>query len=189
MHVLDIGCGDALPVLPHLHSQGKINYIGYDLSGPALEIAAANLATVSGSITLKEGDMMTLLQNETNKFDLIISSFAIHHLQDDEKNKLLKNSYDRLKNGGKMIYTDIFLTQQPDRGAYINEYFGNIRSNWILMSQEEKQPIFDHVSQFDFPSQLEKTIDYCKSLGFAVKVISQPDQWHMMILLSRQSFN
>jgi SAM-dependent methyltransferase len=189
LQILDIGCGDALPTLPHLLSYGKINYTGYDLSGPALQIAAATLADVSGKVTLKEGDMITLLQNETNIFDLIISSFAIHHLQDEEKNKLLENCYKRLMPGGKMIYTDIFMTQQPNRETYINEYFGNIRSNWILMSQEEKQPIFDHVSQFDFPSQLEKTISYCSDLGFTASVILQPDRWHTMILLSKNCIN
>ncbi|MES1217038.1 MAG: class I SAM-dependent methyltransferase [Bacteroidota bacterium] len=183
--VLDIGCGDAIPVLPHLLSYGKINYTGYDLSGPALQIAAANLSSLSGNITLKEGDMLTLLQEERNMFDLIISSFAIHHLQDGEKNKLLENCYTHLKPGGKMIYTDIFLTQQPNREFYINEYFDNINSKWTLMSEKEKQPIFDHVRQFDFPSQLEDTINFCKKSGFIVTVIFQPDPWHTMILLSK----
>ena len=189
LQVLDIGCGDALPLLPHLLSHGKINYTGYDLSGPALQIAAANLSAISGNKTLKEGDMLTLLQEETNMFDLIISSFAIHHLQDDEKNKLLKNCYSHLKPKGKMIYTDIFIIRQPNRETYINEYFDNIRSNWILMSHEEKQPIFDHVSQFDFPSQLKKTISYCNDLGFTASIVLQPDRWHTMILLSKESTN
>jgi len=185
MQVLDIGCGDAIPVLPHLLSHNKINYTGYDLSGPALQKAAANLSSVSGTITLKEGDMLALLQAEPKQFDIIISSFAIHHLQDDEKNRLLENCYKQLKPGGKMIYTDIFIIQQPNRETYINEYIANIYSKWTLMDEKEMQPIFDHIRQFDFPSSLEKTIFFSNGFGFTSKVLLQPDQWHSMILLSK----
>ncbi len=182
LFILDIGCGDAIPVLPHLLSHGNINYTGYDLSGPALALADTNLKDVSGTISLKEGNMLGLLAEEKERFDLIISSFAIHHLLDEEKMILLQNCYQHLRPGGRMIYTDIFIDKQKDRESYLEEYINNIKLNWPLMKENEKQLIYDHILQFDFPSSLNKTIDSCFEFGFTVSIVSKPDKWHTMLL-------
>jgi len=183
----NIGCGDAMPVLPHLLSHGVIHYTGYDLSAPALQLAASNLSGIRRTVTLKEGNMQQLIEEESKHFNLIISSFSVHHLVDDDKMRLLQNCYKHLNPGGKMIYTDIFMTQQPDRDFYLKEYMENINSNWPLMTQNEKQPIFDHITQFDFPSPLEQTLALCKTFGFESKIILQPDIWHSMILLEKKN--
>lgn len=186
IRILDLGCGDGLPVLPHLQKFEQADYTGYDLSAPALYAAAINLSKIPGTITLKEGDMLSLLQQETRLFDCIISSFSIHHLQDEKKLKLLEHCYHHLKPGGFMIYTDVFLIAQPGRNEYLEEYLTNIRKNWILLSDDEKQPIIDHISQYDFPAPLHTISSFCRSLGFVVTQKLQPDPWLAMLLLEKR---
>src|SRR4051794_18258565 len=62
LHVLDIGCGDASALLPVLQLTHIASYTGYDLSFAALQIAATHLTAQHVSNTLKEGNMMELIQ-------------------------------------------------------------------------------------------------------------------------------
>jgi len=182
LHILDIGCGDAATLLPVLQKAAIISYTGYDLSASALELANKHLSSQSFSATLKEGNMVELIDGEEKQFDLIHSSFAIHHLQDDEKRKLLKACFDRLRAGGRIIYIDVFRHGDINRGQYIKKYFSYIRNDWSLLTANEKQPIYEHINQYDFPSDLNETINWIQSFGFTISEKYQPDHRHAMIV-------
>src|SRR3954468_10509203 len=99
LHILDMGCGDVIPLLPILQQVQIASYTGYDLSSSALQLASAHLAAQNFSYTLREGNMIELIQKEEKQFDIIHSSFAVHHLQDDKKRKLLQTCFNRLLPG------------------------------------------------------------------------------------------
>lgn len=186
LQLLDIGCGDAVPLLPILQGVSVASYTGYDLSASALQLASLHLRPLNFPLALKEGNMIALIQEEEKQFNIIHSSFAIHHLQDEEKQKLLKACYDRLLPGSKMIYTDIFREQDAGRDRYIDEYFSFIKNEWPLLTEEEKQPICEHVRQYDFPSDMEETITWIRSVGFSVAGNFQPDHRHAMLVLAKE---
>ena len=186
LHILDIGCGDAVTLLPVLQQVPVASYTGYDLSSSALRLAAAHLNAHNFSSVLREGNMMALIQEEEKQFDLIHSSFAIHHLQDDEKRKLLQACFHRLLPGGKMIYTDVFRQQHISRDQYIEEYFSYIKNDWPLLAAYEKQPVYEHVRQYDFPSDLEETTGWIQLAGFSVLESYQPDHRHAMLILNKE---
>src|SRR5690242_5118207 len=87
LHILDMGCGDVVPLLPILKQVSVASYTGYDLSAPALQVASMHLSNENFYYALREGNMTDLIHSEENQFDIIQSSFAIHHLADDEKRK------------------------------------------------------------------------------------------------------
>ena len=128
LRILDIGCGDAMALLPILQQAPVAFYSGYDLSPYALQMAAANLSSQHFPSSFKEGNMMMLIQEEKKQFDVVHSSFAIHHLQDDEKQKLFKACFDKLTPGGKMIYIDVFRQRGNTREQYIEDYIFYIKS-------------------------------------------------------------
>jgi ubiquinone/menaquinone biosynthesis C-methylase UbiE len=186
LHILDIGCGDAIPLLPVLQQVQVASYTGYDLSSSALQLASAHLTAHNFSYTFREGNMIELIQEEENQFDIIHSSFAIHHLQDGEKRKLLRSCFNRLLPGGKMIYTDIFRQQYIFRDQYIEEYFSFIENDWPSLTINEKQLVYDHIRQYDFPSYIEETIEWIYSLGSTVIENYQPDHRHAMLVLDKK---
>jgi 2-polyprenyl-3-methyl-5-hydroxy-6-metoxy-1,4-benzoquinol methylase len=185
LRILDIGCGDAAALLPVLRETLIASYTGYDLSSSALQLAAAHLTAQHFPHALKEGNMMELIQQEEKQFDIIHSSFAIHHLHDDEKRKLLRACFNLLLPGGKMIYTDIF-RQHINRNQYIGEYFSFIKNDWPLLTTNEKQLIYEHIRQYDFPSDIEETIGWIHSLGYSVIENYQPDHRHAMLVLDKK---
>jgi tRNA (cmo5U34)-methyltransferase len=185
LHVLDIGCGDGMVILPSLQNVSVSIYTGYDLSPYALELAKENFKQQLFPSTFKEGDMRLLIAEETQQFDVINSGFAIHHLRDDEKRTFLRACFEKLLPGGTMIYIDVFRPVGSGREAYINEYLAYIQNEWIMMTEEEKQPIFAHIQEYDFPSELEETIDWLQQAGFSVAECYQPDHRHAMIVLKK----
>src|SRR4030095_16499296 len=71
LHILDIGCGDAIPLLPVLQQVQVASYTVYDLSSSALQLASAHLTAHNFSYTFGEGNMIELIQEEENQFDII----------------------------------------------------------------------------------------------------------------------
>jgi len=186
LHILDIGCGDVMALLPVLQQTSVASYTGYDLSSFALQQAAVNLKAQNFSSVLRQGNMITLIEEEEKQFDVIHSSFAIHHLQDDEKRELLQACFNRLLLGGKMIYIDVFREQDISRDRYIEEYFSYIKNDWQLLMASEKQPIYEHVSQYDFPSDIGETIKWVRLAGFSVYENYRPDHRHAMLVLNKE---
>ena len=186
LHVLDIGCGDAETLLPILKKSTIAEYTGYDLSEPVLELAEVNLDNANIKHTLRQGDMLELILNEEKQFDIIHTSFAIHHLQDDDKKELLQACSKKLVQGGTMIYTDTFRDPLIDRETYIQNYFSFINSDWVLLSETEKQPIFDHVSEYDFPSTKDETIEWLQNNGLRLVNSYEPDPFHVLLELRLQ---
>jgi 2-polyprenyl-3-methyl-5-hydroxy-6-metoxy-1,4-benzoquinol methylase len=186
LHILDMGCGDVIPLLLVLQQVQIESYTGYDLSSSALQLASMHLAAQNFAYTLREGNMTELIQKEEKKFDIIHSSFAIHHLQDDEKRKLLRTCFNRLLPGGKMVYTDIFRQQYISRHRYIDEYFSFIENDWPLLTINEKQLVYEHIHQYDFPSDIEETIGGLHSLGCPIIETYQPDHRHAMLVLIKE---
>jgi ubiquinone/menaquinone biosynthesis C-methylase UbiE len=186
LHLLDVGCGDVIGLLPALQKASIGFYTGYDLSLYALQVAATRLSSQNFSFALKEGNMMPLIAEEEKQFDVIYSSFAIHHLQDDEKRKLFQICFDKLLPRSKMIYIDVFRQENITREQYIQEYFSYIKNDWLLLTADEKQPIYEHVSQYDFPSDIVETIGWLKQTGFSVYQNYQTDHRHVMLVLNKE---
>jgi len=57
----------------------------------------------------------------TNKYDIILSRWFIHHLNAQEKEEYFKQSYNLLKFGGKLITVDYFLQENStdEREQYV----------------------------------------------------------------------
>ena len=76
---LDLGCGDAFALAPVLAAVPPSRYKGVDLSRTALALAARGLADLPCPVVLAHGDIVEAL-GEDAYYDVIHSSFALHHL-------------------------------------------------------------------------------------------------------------
>ncbi|RTL60317.1 MAG: class I SAM-dependent methyltransferase [Sphingobacteriales bacterium] len=183
--VLDIGCGDAEFLKMILQKHSINSYTGYDLSDPALQIASDNLNQSSFDVSLKQGDMLELIQQETKTFDIIHAGFAIHHLQDDDKMKMWEACFKLLNTAGKMIYTDVFRKTGVGRNEYLVQYLTMMEEKWTELNSTERGLICNHVSQYDFPSELATTIKQLEKTGFTIAGKLEPDDFHIMLILKK----
>jgi len=140
-NILDIGCGTGkqISLLPN-----NINVIGVDNSPAMLKIADKQ---ATGKCI--EADAVNL-PFQDNKFDLIISQFALHEKNMETINSELKEIKRLLKPNGKFLIVDFdyptkrtILSQILGFGIYLieknagDEHFGNYKS-WMDSGGLEK---------------------------------------------------
>lgn len=184
--ILDLGCGDAFVLTPLLKKFSSARYTGYDLSEPALAIAATNLHSEGIHAELKKGAMEELIRSEINRFDFISSSFAIHHLPDEMKKQLYLDCYHRLYKGGTFIYIDVFRLFGQSREQYLSDYFNHIRSNWLVLDAGELKLVEEHIGNYDFPANIDDAITWLTQTGFHFSGEGAHDQFHHMLVFTKE---
>ena len=95
--ILDLGTGDGrLLALLHAHCP-KAELIGLDFSPTMIAAASARFGK-DPRFAIRRHDLDVSLPDD--RFDVIVSSFAIHHCSDSRKRSLYAEIYDRLEPGG-----------------------------------------------------------------------------------------
>ncbi|MEA4901075.1 class I SAM-dependent methyltransferase [Desulfitobacterium sp.] len=101
--ILDIGVGTGL-LTKELYNKGAEIY-GIDFSPKMLELAKRNMP--KGQFVCHDFSKGIPNEFEQMKFNYIISSYAIHHLEDDKKVDFFKLLKGNLKEDGKVVIADI----------------------------------------------------------------------------------
>jgi len=153
--LLELGCGDASLTVQALLNTTVTSYIGIDLSGVALEIAQVNMAQIKCEQTFIEDDISKaveeLAQNQKQSFDVVMTSFVLHHLSLAQKDKVIQQVSHLLKPNGVFVLIDIVLKEEEDREHFINRYLENMYQNWNALSSQDMSMIENHISTYDFP--------------------------------------
>ena len=110
IRVLDLGCGtgQGMKLILGLFPNSFIT--GVDFSSKMIIKAKETLAGYK-NFELFEADFRTF--NFPNGLDLVISAIAIHNITHDEKEKLFKNIYSSLKQGGAFLNGDFIEGETP----------------------------------------------------------------------------
>jgi tRNA (cmo5U34)-methyltransferase len=97
--VLDLGCGDGRLLALVLEARPGAGGVGVDFSPPMLERARERFAGVP-QVELRGHDLANPLP-DLGDFDLVVSSLAIHHLEDPRKRELYGEIFRVLAPGGR----------------------------------------------------------------------------------------
>ena len=178
--LLDLGCGDGSPILPILKSKSINTYTGYDLSETAIDYCRMNLSTTAANLNLKCGDMTQLILQEENTFDVIYSSYAIHHLNDTDKAYLFKMIGKYLNEGGKFIYIDVFRDENISLEKYRKEYSDDILK-WDIVDDREKAEVIAHISEFDKPAFISDIKSWLEDASLRIEDFYSSDKKHMLL--------
>jgi tRNA (cmo5U34)-methyltransferase len=111
--VLDLGCGDGRLAALALEARPAIEaVVAVDSSPPMLALARARFAD-DPRVEVRAGDLGRPLPPDP-PFDLVVSGFAIHHLDDDRKQTLLGEVVDRLAPAGLFANLEVVASASPE---------------------------------------------------------------------------
>lgn len=178
--ILDLGCGSARHFASALAESSVSHYCGYDLSEIALNQARQNLADLDCPLELHQGDLLDGLKTNQGSFDLIFSSFALHHLAKEEKELFFQLAYQKLVEDGILLVIDVMREENEDRQTYFNNYCGWMKSDWKMMSVESLEAISCHIQDYDFPEKASEMKLMATNAGFKISRKINQFHWHQM---------
>jgi len=160
--VLDLGCGDASSIEKTLKGLNIEYFCGYDLSALALKSAESNVAKVVAKYDLHCQDMLEGVAKMRTQFDLVLSSYSLHHLDLDDKVLFFSLVHRTLKNSGMFILVDTVKDEKQSLGEYYDDYLGYACQHWNELRPDELKRVSEHVRSSDYPEStatLEKMGD------------------------------
>jgi len=168
--VLDLGCGDAGFIQGTFTDTGLWLYTGVDASQAALAKARGELAGARFQVQLVEADLLAYLaghpEADETPFDVILASYAVHHLPSPEKQVFFRLAFAKLPIGGSLLFADVFRRGEETRDDYLNAYVGVMRDTWAGLSPEGLASTTEHVVQRDFPETLHAIRQMGQEAGF-----------------------
>jgi len=160
-HILELGTGTGNLTQGLLNKYPEAQITGVDLSAQILEEAAKRLQPNQTVSFLNEDFRALKLAN--NSVDLVVSSIALHHLTDAEKQTLLQNIFGWLKPGGVLIFGDQFAGSTAQRYQH---HIAHWKAEAKNIPEKEWQLWMEHQEKHDYHTTIENYMQWCQHIGF-----------------------
>lgn len=183
--VADLGCGDASLMARVLAEHEVTAYAGFDLSAPALALARENLATLECPVGLEATDLLTGLQAADQRFDLIFSGYAFHHLREERRAAFFETSQEHLAPDGLLVVLDWVRAEEETRTEGVERYLNRIGSTWAGLLPEEFAGIQGHVRECDLPASPEELVAVAQAHQLALKRPPYQTGFHAVLIFER----
>ncbi len=174
----DLGCGDLALLAPLLRALPLGRFEAVDAAAAVLPLAAENLeAGATGPVPFpchwSHQDLLAWAEQRepTSRFDLISCSYALHHLSDLDKQRVLAALIRRLAPDGTLLIADVFRRDGESRAAYIDRYGQRVRDTWGVLPGADRQRVLDHLSAHDEPAERGAFVACARSAGWACRWI------------------
>lgn len=160
-NILDIGAGTGLLTYYIYQRYSRANYTLIDISEEMLNISKQRFEGLSGIEYIAADYTKYSFKKE---YDAVVSALSIHHLTEEDKQRVFDKAYNTLKDGGIFINADQVLGACEETEA-IN------RRNWLKrieaspLTAEEKEAAYKRMA-LDKMSTLDKNIEMLKNSGF-----------------------
>jgi SAM-dependent methyltransferase len=182
---LDLGCGDAAALAPVLEGLAIRRYKGVDLSQTALTLAAKNLAILPCAAELARGEFFAALAEEKSSFDVIYSSYAVHHLATEEKAEFFVRTAKCLADGGLLLLVDVTREEGESLEAYYQHYCGWLRSSWAL-DADIVEAVCHHLVHNDMPEPVSVLKAQARAAGLGKAWQAARYNWHRVLCFARE---
>jgi len=182
--LLDLGCGDASFLAEALKDTAISHYTGYDLSAPALELANENIGQLGCRKELINADFMAGLARIDGKFDVIFTSFAVHHLAYLEKAEFFRLARRALTDKGFLLMIDTLRDPGQSLSDYLDAYCQWLETSWNRLDPQEISAACGHIRNNDQPETAETLIGLAQDAGFSLTRPVCAWTWHQALLFS-----
>lgn len=184
--LVDLGCGSARHLAPVLADTSINHYVGFDISEIAITHATSNLASLNCLLELHQCDLLEGLHKLSDKrFDVIFSSFALHHLDYMDKAAFFKLTSQMLFEEGMLILIDTFREEEEDHELYLANYCDWIESEWKAIPSEAIEAILDHIRKHDFPETTSTLYKMAEQAGFRRCFNAKHLLWHRILCFEK----
>ena len=116
--VLELGSGTG-NLSELIESCGEL--VSVDVSENMEAVAKMKVRHLSNRRFIK-ADILEVFSQEIGKFDAVISTYAVHHLTDQEKQRLFALVFDRLLPGGRAVFGDLMVLNSSEKEEKIQMY-------------------------------------------------------------------
>ncbi|MFM7109066.1 MAG: class I SAM-dependent methyltransferase [Planctomycetaceae bacterium] len=192
--LLDLGCGDAGFIKSTFDETGLWSYTGVDASQAALAKARDELAGARFQAELLEADMLAYLRADSGSaaetFDVILASYAVHHLPAQEKQEFFRLAHAKLAPRGSLLYADVCRRDSETREQYLTAYVDMMRRVWAGMPPESLASTTQHVMQRDFPETDDAISAMAREAGFCEEpreLFRDATGFHRLIVFTKEA--
>lgn len=127
--VLDLGSGTGMTARAILDRHPQVELVGVDGSDDMLAHARSLVPEATFTVGRLEEEL------PEGPFDLVVSAFAIHHLDDDAKAALCSSVAEVLRDGGRFVWLDVVVPfEEVERPVPLEE------------GVDQPNPVEDHVA-------------------------------------------
>ncbi|MGH9303442.1 MAG: class I SAM-dependent methyltransferase [Acidimicrobiales bacterium] len=111
-HAVDLGCGSGQVSLAI--SRKVASVMAIDISEKMISLLLDNAKR--GGVTNLDGRAMPVesLEFEPGSVDLVVTNYALHHLRDEDKGKVIGRVYEWLAPGGRLVIGDMMFGRGGD---------------------------------------------------------------------------
>jgi tRNA (cmo5U34)-methyltransferase len=126
---LDLGCGTGNLAQKIISGYPRAQITCLDMAENMLKMARVKLGR-NPNVSFWQGDIRDF--DYSGKYDAIVSSMALHHIEGREKTAFYRRLRKALKNGGVFITVDIFLSSNGHlQKFYMDKWKAYMRSNGL----------------------------------------------------------
>ena len=156
LRVLDLGCGTGLELERLLKKNPDAAVTAVDISGGMLDRLQRRLGEGRNRLTLVQASYWEM-PLPAEAYDLVLSTYSLHHASPSEKLTLYRRIYETLAKGGRFLYGDYVL---PD---YAQEEEARREGERIRKAHGLRSLREVHV---DIPLSMETERDLLRRAGF-----------------------
>jgi tRNA (cmo5U34)-methyltransferase len=167
LDIADLGAGSGLFSRHAQSAYPKASFTLVDASREMLDLARKRFQPQSDAFSFIEQRIEEFA--ETERFDVVLSSLAIHHLEDADKRSLFKRIFSALRPGGAFINVDQIKGQPPFDQLYWKTWLARVRAAGAC--ETEIHTSINRRREFDRDSSLADQLAWLKEAGFAADCI------------------
>ncbi len=175
--VLDIGCGDGILLETVLRHWSDAVGVGLDGSEAMLDLARLRLGALNARIeNLALADFNDASWSGRfagEKFDAVVSGFAIHHSEDERKKQLYSEIFDFLNPGGAFVNIEHVASASPRGERLFDRLFAApiVRMKWEQGEEVDfETALAEHESRLDKSANrlapVETQLQWLREIGF-----------------------
>lgn len=177
--VLDLGAGTGLLSYFWYQQCSQAEYVLVDIADEMLNVARKRFDGID-SISYQVLDYSKELPS--GDFDVITSALSIHHLENEDKQKLFAQIYDKLPSGGLFVNYDQFCAGQDE----MNEWFDSYWENQLAESglTEHDIELWKERRKLDKECSVEEEIEMlCKSKFKTIKCVYSYQKFSVILAI------
>lgn len=155
IRALDLGIGTGYFTEHLMRRYPDSHIIAIDGARAMVDLANARLGPLAEKVEMRIGDFRNLknLVSGSETFDIVYSSYALHHLNSSDKESVVRQSLERLNQDGWFLNADIIVAETPQT----EQRFQELRVRGIVERAQGRNPRFcDPKTVRTFLDDLEK---------------------------------